>query len=205
MKKQAVSAQAQAALSAIIDSETLLSRLPVKDRQRFETQVAACEAKTTAGPGRQWRRMVCVLMTLAPLAAKLTSTNTAQFFIPDGGKYRKQVFALHALDDGGLAVYMYNILDEAIRAGLLAKPPKAAAAAAPTAYRLVETGELVTVDPLDGSTPNPDPCYKDMTGWSRKAMCVTLSPTATPAALAAVEQLCALASLKWAVPAAVTV
>ena len=205
MKKQAVSAQAQAALSEIIDSETLLSRLPVKDRQRFETQVTACEAKTTSGPARQWRRMVSVLMTLAPLAAKLTSTNTAQFFIPDGGKYRKQVFALHALDDGALAVYMYNILDEAIRAGLLAKPTKAVAAATPTAYRLVETGEMVTVDPLDGSTPNPDPCYKDMTGWSRKAMCVTLSPTASPAALAAVEQLCALASLQWATAVTATV
>lgn len=182
----------------IIDSETLLSRLPVKDRQRFETQVAACEAKTPTGPARQWRRVVCVLMTLAPLAAKLTSTNTAQFFIPDGGKYRKQVFALHALDDGSLAVYMYNILDDAIRAGMLAKLPKAAAAAAPNGYRLGETGEIATVDALDGSTPNPDPCYKDMTGWSRKAMCVTLPPTATPAAVAAVELLCALASLQWA-------
>lgn len=196
MKKPVVSAQAKAAVSAIIDSDTLVARLPAKDRQRFEVQVSACQALNATG--ERWRRICCVLMTLAPLPAKLISTHTAQFYIPDGGKYRKQVFALRALETGDFAVYMPNIIQVAIDAGMLAKPKKALAAATPNSYRLTDADESVTIDPVDSSTPNPDPCYNDMTGWNRKAMCVTVPTAASAALLAGVESLCGLASLQWA-------
>jgi hypothetical protein len=43
-----------------------------------------------------------------------------------------------------------------------------------------------------------DPVYKDMTGWNRRAISITLPPSATEVQCQAAEQLCALAAADWA-------
>ena len=50
---------------------------------------------------------------------------------------------------------------------------------------------------LDGKTLNPAPFYKDMLGWNRRALRITVGITATPDQLSAVETLCAMAARKW--------
>ena len=50
-------------------------------------------------------------------------------------------------------------------------------------------------------TPGPEFFYKDMTGWNRKAICVTLPAMASEAQVRAVENLCALAATEWATAA----
>jgi hypothetical protein len=177
-----------------MDFSTLLSKLGDKDRQTLERQMLACETKLGVEPAEQWRRLACALMTLSSPMAKFCGSHAIQFFIPDG-KYRKQVFALHALGDGALAVYAPNVLEEAARVGLLEKRRRAEAD--DLIHRLAQSDETLTIDALDGKTPNPDVFYKDMTGWNRKAICITLPPKASDAQLAAVEQLCALAAAQW--------
>src|SRR5436190_1805553 len=71
-------------------------------------------------------RQVCALATLAPHAAKFVGRQTVQFYIADG-KYRMQVFALEDLQDGNFTVYCPDVLEEAVRAGLLAHAPNAGA------------------------------------------------------------------------------
>ena len=197
---QAAFAQAKTNLLATMDYETLLSRLVVKDKQRFEAQVTNAETKVSPTMAERWRRLSCVMFTLAPNPPKLTGVHTVQFYIPDG-KYRKQMFALHALEHGALAVYLPNVLVAAQRMGIVI-PVKPAPADGTSNYRVIASGESITIDALDTNTPNPEFFYKDMTGWNRLAVRVTLSALASDAQLTATEQLCALAALEWAAVAA---
>jgi hypothetical protein len=50
------------------------------------------------------------------------------------------------------------------------------------------------VESLDGSSPNLAIHVKDMTGWNRKALRLTLGPSPSPAHLEATELLCAIAA-----------
>lgn len=180
-------------LSSPMDYDTLLSKLGAKERHSFEMQIANCQNKCGAKQAERWRRLACVLMTLAPERAKVTGAHTVQFFIPDG-KYRKQVFALHALEHGAVTVYSPNVLEDAVRAGLIARNKQADRN---TTYCLAGSKEPLMIDAFDGSTPNPDFFYKDMTGWNRKAIGITLPPDVSDAQVSAVEHLCALAAMEW--------
>ena len=199
MKKQSrvASSRTVAVLTEPADSPAVLSRLSEKDRQNFEKQVAACE-QLSPGLAARWRRLAFALMTWAPGPVKLTGPNTIQFYIPDG-KYRKQVYAIHAIAGGGVQVCVPNVLDRAVRRGVLAKPRQADG---PDRYRLSGSDEALTINCFDGKTPGPEFFYKDMTGWNRKAICVTLPMPATEPQVQAVETLCALAATDWS-PAAV--
>ncbi|MDD4888848.1 MAG: hypothetical protein PHU85_02870 [Phycisphaerae bacterium] len=177
-------------LPEAVDPSTLLSRLSEKDRLNFDKQVAACEGQGVAGLASRWRRLALALMTWAPGATKLSGSDTIQFYIPDG-KYRKQVYAMHTAAGGAVMVYARNVLDVAVRQGVLAKPRKADG---PDSYRLAGSEEALTINAFDGKTPNPEFFYKDMTGWNRKAIGITLPPTASEAQVQAVEDLCALAA-----------
>jgi hypothetical protein len=176
-----------------MDYATLLAGFSEKERQSYERQILAYETKLGAGSAEHWRRLTCVLKTLAPASAKLSSSHTVQFFVPDG-KYRKQVFALHGAEDGTLMVYARDVLADAIRAGIFAKPQRAENG---NAYRVSGSGETLLIDALDGKTPNPDVYYKDMTGWNRKAIRITLPAQASDAQIGAVESLCTLAAMEW--------
>lgn len=178
-----------------IDYSTFLERFSEKDRKSVERQMQIFEAKAGPESAERWRRVACMLLTLAPqpgkMPAKFASAHGLQFFVPDG-KYRMQVFALHGMADGSVAVYSPDVRELAIAEGILAGPGEGE-----NIYRLHSKQPLV-IEPLDGKTPNPDPIYKDMTGWNRKAIRIILLASASEDQLQAAEQMCVLAARQWA-------
>lgn len=173
--------------------EELLATLGEKDRASIERQILAYETKINAAAAERWRRLAALLRTLAPAPIKLAGSNAMQFFVPDG-KYRKQVFAMQALADGAFAIYAPDVLAEALRLGVISTLGRGSVG---NTYRVGKSDETLVIDPLDGKTPNPDAFFKDMTGWNRKALRMTLPANATEAQTRAVEQICAVASTQW--------
>jgi hypothetical protein len=183
---------ARAALKHPISFEDFLAKLSAKDRTNAERHAAAL----AENPRHLeiWRRLVCSLMTLAPHAIKFNGQQSVQFYIPDG-KYRMQVYAIEDIRDGKVTIYCGNTLEEALKANLLEKHK-------PTdpenGYKVRGTDDVLTIEQLDGATPNPASFYKDMLGWNRKALRITLPTTATTVQVEAAESLCALSARKWA-------
>jgi hypothetical protein len=199
---------ARAALARPIDYDRFLEKLPAKDRANAQKHVAAIEAEGDPRHAGLWRRLACALMTLAGHSAKVNGQQSAQFYVADG-KYRMQVFALEDLRDGKLTVYCSDVLDEATKLGVLAapakrgggKPAKGASAdeVVVGGHALAGTGEPIAIDALDGRTENPAAFFKDMLGWNRRAIRITLPVNASKAQVAAAEDLCALSVRKWTV------
>jgi hypothetical protein len=186
-------AAARAVLSQPMAFDAFLAKLPNKDRISAEKRVAALEAaQPDGGRGRLWRRLACSLMTLAPHAAKLVGRQTVQFYVADG-KYRKQVFALEDLQDGNMTLYCPDALNAAIETGLLSPPPHSDGEEVQL-YLVQGTGEPLQVEALDGNSLNPGAHFKDLTGWNRKALRITLPPSPSPAQVEAAELLCAIAA-----------
>jgi len=188
--------QARAALARLASVSDFGAKLAVKDRNRLQQQITAMETKPYPRLGERWQRFACALFTLAPHMPKLTGLHTIQFYIPDG-KYKKQMFALHAEDNGAISVYAPNVLQQAASAGIIATPARPE-----TAYRVTESSDPLNIDAIDGNTSDVEPFYKDMTGWNRKALRISLSPVATPSQIQAAEDLCGLAALEWLEPQA---
>lgn len=176
-----------------MDYTGLLARLGERDRVSLERQVLAYEKKLGVASAQRWRNLASALTAMAPAGVKLAGNNAMQFYIPDG-KYRKQVFALQALANGELAVYAPDVRAEAVKAGLLSRRK---AAEVGTTYRLARGDDILTIDALDGRTPNPDAFFKDLTGWNRKAIRVTLPAEPSEAQITATTKLCALAATQW--------
>jgi len=185
-------AAAREALAARIDFESFLAKLAPKDRLNAERRVQVLEAEADPSRAHLWRRLVCTMMTLAPHAAKFVGKQTVQFFVADG-KYRKQVFAMEDLQDGHFTIYCPDALKEVEAAGLLSPAPDAGA----HLYRTAATGQVLRVEPLDGDSINPGAHFKDMTGWNRKAVRISLPPTSSPTQVEAAELLCALAASRF--------
>jgi hypothetical protein len=177
-----------------IDYDGLLAKLGPKDRTNVERHILAAEAERDTDHARIWKRLATHLMTLASHAAKTTGQQSIQFFVADG-KYRMQVFALEDLRDGKMTIYAGNSLDEAVKEGWITPPPKNERET--HAYALGNGKDKLIIEELDGKTLNPAPFYKDMLGWNRKAIRISLLTTATPAQLEAAEQLCTLSARKW--------
>ena len=177
-----------------IDYDGLLAKLGPKDRTNVERHVLAAETERDVDHARMWKRMATHLMTLASHAAKTTGQQSIQFFIADG-KYRMQVFALEDLRDGKMTIYAGNGLDEAIKEGLVIPPPKNERDT--HAFGIHGGKDKLIIEELDGKTLNPAPFYKDMLGWNRKAIRISLLTTATPAQLEVAEQLCTISARKW--------
>lgn len=196
-QSQVASSRTDAVLPELADPPTLLSRLSAMDRQNFEKQVAVCEQQGGPELASRWRRLASALMTWAPGPMKLNGSDTIMFFIADG-KYRRQVYAMHAVAGGAVVVCVPNVLDRAVRGGVLAKPRQADG---PDRYRLSGSEEALTINCYDGKTPNPEFFCKNMTGWNRKAIGVTLPAMASKAQVQAAEDLCALAATEWAAAA----
>jgi hypothetical protein len=191
---------ARASLSHPLTFAQFLAKLPGKDRACAERRVAALQIVPDQTGADLWRRLACTLMTLAPFAAKLVGKQTLQVYVADG-KYRMQVFALEDLQDGVFTVYCPNVLEEAQQAGLLTRDPHAE-----TDHYMIEPArETLVVKQLDSKTINPGAHFKDLTGWNRKALRITLPPSASPAQIEAAELLCALGAqhfVKTALPLA---
>ena len=187
-------ADARAALSSPVDFDALLSKLTVKDRTNAQRHVAACDAESDPRHSLVWRRLVCSLSTLAPHATKFNGQQSIQFYVPDG-KYRMQVFALEDLRDGKITLYCANVLKEASDAGVVVR--KRGKGEPPNTLGIPGVDDVLNVEELDGQTPNPAAFYKDMLGWNRKAIRITLPVNATNAQLEATENLCAISAQKW--------
>ena len=182
---------ARNALKRPISFDDFLAKLSAKDRTNAERHATAL-----ADNPRHlelWRRLACSLMTLAPHAIKFNGQQSIQFYISDG-KYRMQVFALEDLRDGKITIYCGNSLAEATDAGLLQKRK---AGDPENAYKIRGTDDTLTLEALDGQTPNPASFYKDMLGWNRKAIRITLAADATNVQAEAAENLCAMSARKW--------
>ena len=169
-----------------------LAKLSPKDKLNAERRVAVLETAADPALAELWRRLACTLMTLAPHAAKFVGKQTAQFYVADG-KYRMQVFALEDLQDGVMTIYANDALADAIDVGLLAKSTLAGS----HAYVIKSSGEPLLVEPLDSHSLNPGVHFKDMTGWNRKAVRISLPPTSSPSQVEAAELLCALAASRF--------
>ena len=188
---------ARASLSHPLTFQEFLAKLPPKDRASAERRISALEAEPDQSRTHLWQRLACSLMTLAPFAAKLVGKQTLQVYVSDG-KYRMQVFALEDLQDGNFTVYCPDALQEAVDAGLLALDPNGE----PERYLIEPSKEALFIKPLDGKSLGPQAHYKDLTGWNRKALRITVPPSPSPAQVEAAELLCALAAQHFARSAA---
>src|SRR5215216_287726 len=123
MSPQARTASAPGKIPAVsvMDYETFLTKLSTKDRLNVERHVAALEAGPEPRHANNWKKLAALLLTLAPHAPKTNGQQSMQFFVPDG-KYRMQVFALQDLRDAALVIYCGNVLEDALRADLIAGP-----------------------------------------------------------------------------------
>ena len=199
--------------------DTLLTGLAAKDRSNIEKHLAACAAEPSPAHGKLWRKVAVALRKLAPLPVQTAGQHAVQFFIPDG-KYRMQVFALEDGNNGQLMIYLPDVLAEAQKSGLLSKrgakaPGEVAADVAGTSASAASAGAggagaqeyairggkgtVLRLEALDAAnTPNPAAHVKNMLGWNRKALRVTLLTVSPTEQVAAAEALCALAARKWA-------
>ena len=184
-------AAARVSLAHRVTFAEFLAKLPGRDRATAERRVATLDAAGDAERSALWQRLACSLVTLAPHAAKLVGKQTLQVYVADGARFRKQVFALEDLQDGNFTVYCPDVLDEALSTGLLTRSPKgerdeyvAAGLAGDAPLR---------IERLDGKKLAA-PHVKDLTGWNRKALQITLPPTPSDAQVEAAELLCATAA-----------
>jgi hypothetical protein len=182
---------AREALSLRLKFPEFLAKLSPKDRMNVERRVDLLESEPQPGRATLWSRLACALATLAPQAVKCIGKQTLQFYIADG-KYRMQVFALEDLQDGNFTVYCPGTADEAVTLGLLVKPGDEA-----PAYLIPPSEDSLQIELLSGAS-NAAAHYKDMVGWNRKAIQITLPPFATPAQIEAAELLCAIAAQHFA-------
>src|SRR5688572_12172402 len=196
-----VLAAARESLGKPMAFEEFLGKLVTRDRANAEKRVAALEAEGSPERARLWRRLACSLMTLAPHAAKLVGKQTVQFYVADG-KYRMQVYALEDLQDGNFTVYCPDVLGEAVDAGVLARPATGEAPGGDV-YAVPGTAETLRIDSLDKDSLNPKGHYKDLTGWNRKALRITLPPSPSAAQVEAAETVCAMAAQHFVVGAPV--
>src|SRR6266498_5583414 len=176
-----------------MDYETFLSKLGPRDRLNVERHALALET-TDPAHLNVWKRVAVSLMNLAPHAPKTLGQQSIQYFIPDG-KYRMQVFALHDGGDHKLLVFAPNVLQDALDAGILTGETQINENL--RSYGIADSRDTLMVEELDGKTTDPSVFFKDMLGWNRKAVRITLLTTSTDAQISAAVALCSLAAKKW--------
>ncbi len=175
--------------------EALLARSGARDRASIEKHLAACDAEGVPGHGDLWRRLAGRLGTWATLPVQTAGAQAVLFFVADG-KYRMQVFAIEDRRDGLILLYLPDVIDQAIREKIIARSGDQYVL--PTARK-----PSIAVHLMDASnTPDAPTHVKNMIGWNRKAMRVTLHAAEpnSPQVIAA-EAMCALAAKKWAAAA----
>jgi hypothetical protein len=186
---------ARESLTPRLNFDDFLARLSARDRAAAEKRLSLQDSQPRPQADRHWRRLACTLMQLSGHSAKLVGRQSIQFYIADG-KYRMQVFALEDLHDGNLTIYCPDVLDQAKTAGLL----RTSGTAEPPFYAIGDSGDLLRVEPFSGTVANPGAHFKDMVGWNRKALRITLPESASVAQLDATELLCAMAARHFTPP-----
>jgi hypothetical protein len=177
-----------------ISLEAVLAKTGAKDRTHIQRHLTAADAEPDAAHATLWRRVADLLASLAPLPVQAVGHTAVMFFIPDG-KYRMQAFALEDQSDGRIAVYIPDILAEAVKKKILKKADEESIYAVVGSLR-----STLHIESLDASnTPEPPTHVKNMLGWNRKSLRITLSVIGTDKPrLAAVEALSQLAAKAWA-------
>jgi hypothetical protein len=175
-----------------LEYDAFLLKLTPKDRLNVERHIAAVELNSSRGHAKLWKKLATRMMALAPHSAKANGQQSMQFYIADG-KYRMQLFALEDLRDGKIAVYANDAMDEAVKAGVVAK---AKGSDEPDTFKVSSSKETLSIERLDGKTVNPSPFYKDMLGWNRRAAHIALPVTASDAQAEAVDRILVLAAKK---------
>jgi hypothetical protein len=152
----------------------MLARAAAKDRTHIQRHLAAADGEADGAHAALWRRLATTLFNLAPLPIQTVGHGAVLFFTPDG-KYRMQMFALEDQNDGKIAIYLPDVLNEAVRTKILKK------AETPDDYAIVGSmRNLLHVEALDSqNTPEPPNHVKNMLGWGRKALRVTLPVVAS--------------------------
>jgi hypothetical protein len=195
---QAVSSAANEPCALGFDD--FLAKLPAKDRASVQRRIAAAaDAPPDGGLLELWRRLASALFTLAPHAAKMSNRQADQYSIADG-KYRMKEFALEDLQDGNLTIYCPDVMSNALDGGLLVSP--IAVAGSEDLYGVAGTSHVLTIRTLDRSTIDPATYFKDMVGWNRRALRITLPAAAPSGQITAAEALCAIAAQRFHSPAA---
>ena len=179
------------------DFDGFLAKLSARDRANMQKRIGAGEGAAPEGaPSALWCRLACALSKLAPHAAKMLGRSAVQYYVADG-KYRMQVFALEDLQDGIISVYCPDVLAEALREGVLARSRGLAS----DSYGIVGSSYALTIKSLDRGAVDPAPYFKDMIGWNRRALRVSLPESASPRQADAAEALCAVAARQFVRPA----
>jgi hypothetical protein len=174
--------------------DAVLARTGAKDRTHIQRHLTAADAEPEPQHAALWRRLAELLAGVAPLPVTATGHTAVMFFIPDG-KYRMQVFALEDQNDGRIALYLPDILADAIKKKILKK------GAEPNEYAVVGSlRSTLRAEALDAqNTPEPPVHVKNMLGWNRKSLRVTVPVLGTDKArLGAVDALVHLAAKQWA-------
>jgi len=176
----------------------VLDRVGAKERIKIEKHLAVCDAEATATHGLLSRRIAAILGELAPLAIQSVGNNAWRFFIADG-KYRMQVFALEDSFDGMLRIYLPDMLNEAVKAKILART------AIGQTFAVEGSAAQLKIDSLGEAEASAAPLHvKHMLGWNRKALRLNLSTAKSDEKLGnAVQALAQLAAKSW-MPAAAT-
>src|SRR5436190_14969956 len=189
-KTNAATSAITAALAKPAELDDFLAKLAARDRQNVDRHLAAADAEPEGDHAKLWRRIARALFTLSPHAITTIGQQALQFFIADG-KYRMQAFAVEDPRDGRILVYTADVLKDAIKQGVLAAPPKNDASAGHVV--VADKGQRLIIEALDANnTPNPHPWYKNMLGWGRKALRITLPVKARAEPIHETEVLAAL-------------
>jgi hypothetical protein len=170
--------------------EQLLVKAGARHRAALEKRLATLDSDPDEARATIWRRFLVKLGELVTLPAQPYGANAIQFFVPDG-KYRMQVFALDDVGNGLMVLYLPDVLAKAVKEKLLVKNTGR--------YSPAEVpSQSLTIEQLDSNTLNPPDFVKNMMGWNRKAIKLTLhiSPSDGPQ-LKVAEQLCDLAATQW--------
>jgi hypothetical protein len=170
----------------------VLARPGTVGKTHIEKHLACCDAEVDSSHARLWRRLFLHLAELTPLPVQ-AMLEGIMFFAPDG-RYRMQVFALEDHDDGVIHVYLPDLPNATLAQKLSLHPTETGE------YRIGDQGDLtLRIDRLDAQNANLPTAYvKNMLGWNRKALRVTLvASQVNGARVEAAEALCALAAEKW--------
>lgn len=181
---------------SVPDIDVPLVGVASKDRTNILRHLLACEADPAHV--KLWRQLAGILSAHAPLSVQTSGSLSVLFFVPDG-KYRMQAFALEDQRDGTILVYLPDILDKAVKEKLVTPTDD------PHGFSVGgRRGPQLRMQKLDSqNTPDPPPHFKNMLGWNRRALRITLIVANTPQALVdATDKLCALAVRTLVKPAA---
>ena len=177
----------------LADYDAFLLRLGPRDKAAVERHVAVCEEEPTGDHANLWRRLACLMATLATKAVTTAGQRAVQFFAPDG-KYRRQIFAMEDLRDGKVAVYVLDVLAAALAArelrGPIGKPLEDGGG---SLYEIGGTTppETIQIQVLTSANSMGAPdYYRHMVGWGRSVLKITLPATATAAQFRACQTLC---------------